>query len=361
MRAPARAAPTSLPVDTTPPHIDISELMPAVSAPIRHPVHVAVVRTGARGRPLHEPTPEWAEDLDGLPHNDDPHFGGVRDSELLEPLLTGELTKLKFNYGGSSLSYRADFDNGARAAFKPDQTNNQSTPRKEIAAYRINVLLGLDKVQPAIGRQFTERIIYKKLARYSRYLIPRMKDELVVEDKVVNGALSWWIPEIDHARIDGYTLDSTKGIGLWESYLKLGNEIPEESFDLLAQISKMLLFDFIINNPDRLTGGNCKASPDGATLYFMDNSLSFSPYKKGVYHARENFKRAQKFSRSLVRAVRAMTEDDVRAALEPDRDPFEYLLSDREIEAVMGRRAYALDYIDELINEYGESDVLAFP
>lgn len=361
MRAPVAAPSPTAAVDTTPPRIDISELPPAVSAPIREPIHVAVVRTDATGKQIREPTPEWAEDLDGLPVNDDPHFLGVRDTELLEPLLTGKLKKLKFNYGGSSLTYRADFDNGARAALKPDQTNNQSTPRKEIAAYRINLMLGLDKVQPAIGRQFTERIIYRKLARYSRYLIPRMKEELVAEDRVVNAVVSWWIPEIEHARIDDYKLDSRKGIWVWQSYLKLGNEIPEDNEDLLAQVSQMLLFDFIINNPDRLTGGNCKASPDGVTLYFMDNSLSFSPYKKGVWFARENFKRTQKFSRSLVRAVRAMTEEDVRAALDHDFAPFEYLLSDREIEAVMGRRDYALDYIDELIAEYGESDVMVFP
>ena len=319
------------------------------------------MRTDGSGKPLREPTPEWAEDLDGLPSNDDPHFAGVRDSELLAPLLSGELTMLKFNYGGSSISFRADFDNGARAAYKPDQINDQSTPRKEIAAYRINLLLGLDRVQPAIGREFTERIVYDNLHTYSRYLIPRMKDELIVEDRIIKGVLSWWIPEIDNARIAGHTLDSTKGIWLWQNYLKLGNEIPEKHMDLLGQIAQMLLFDFIINNPDRLTGGNAKASLDGVTLYFMDNSLSFSPYNKGVWNARENFKRTQKYSRSLVRAVRSMTEADVRGALDHDFAPFDFLLSDAEIDAVMGRRDYALQYIDDLIAEYGESSVLFFP
>src|SRR5687768_5121913 len=73
---------------------------------------------------------------------------GKSDSELLEPLGDGTVTKIKLNRGGTSLSLRLDFSNGTRAAFKPEQTFPQSDPRREIAAYRIDRLLGIGHVAP---------------------------------------------------------------------------------------------------------------------------------------------------------------------------------------------------------------------
>src|SRR5262245_23312788 len=66
------------------------------------------------------------------------HFIGIKDEVLIEPLRRAAVKRVKFNRGGSSISLRIDFEGGFRAAFKPDQTNEQTVPRKEIAAYRIN-------------------------------------------------------------------------------------------------------------------------------------------------------------------------------------------------------------------------------
>ncbi len=89
-------------------------------------------------------------------------FDGIEDELLLSPLRNSPISKIKFNRGGSSISLRIDFENGSRAAFKPRQTNYQTIPRKEIAAYRINRLLGLTSVPPAIGRKFRlERVAYR--------------------------------------------------------------------------------------------------------------------------------------------------------------------------------------------------------
>ena len=64
------------------------------------------------------------------------------DSELLDPLGDGTVTKIKLNRGGTSLSLRLDFSNGTRAAFKPEQTFLQSDPRREIARDRVVDLVG---------------------------------------------------------------------------------------------------------------------------------------------------------------------------------------------------------------------------
>src|SRR6185503_940660 len=82
-------------------------------------------------------------------------FLGMSDELLLDRLRTQPVTRLKLNHGGSSLSFRVDFADGSRAAWKPAQTNTQTIPRKEVAAYRINRLLGLNAVPPAVQRSIT--------------------------------------------------------------------------------------------------------------------------------------------------------------------------------------------------------------
>jgi hypothetical protein len=130
---------------------------------------------------------------------------------------------------------------------------------------------------------------------------------------------------------------------------------------MLAQISTMLLFDFLINNSDRWSGRNAQASEDGRTLYFMDNTLSFGDDRSGTSKVRGYLERSEKFSRSMVDAVRNFSEDEVREALSYDLGPFEELLSEEEIEALMSRRDYAVDFIDALIEKHGEEAVLEFP
>jgi hypothetical protein len=75
-------------------------------------------------------------------------FMGMEDDFLIARLRSQPIVRMKFNKGGSSLSFRVDFADGSRAAFKPAQTNLQTIPRREVAAYRINRLLGLARLRP---------------------------------------------------------------------------------------------------------------------------------------------------------------------------------------------------------------------
>lgn len=288
-------------------------------------------------------------------------FHGKPDGELLAPLRDAGIKKVKFNRGGSSVSLRIDFDNGARAAFKPVQKAPQTVPRREIAAYRINRLLGLSAVPPAIGRSFRFDDILSKIQNDSQVFVPRLEEEVRVKKGMVHGELSWWIPVIYKARVQKYEIDTTDGIVTWKRYLSVGKDMPEEDVIMLAQISSMVLFDFIINNPDRWSGANARVSKDRIKLYFMDNTMSFGDDPDGHRKSRIYLKRSQKFSKSLVHALRTLEASDVRAVIAHDRGPFEYLLADSEVEALMKRRDYALDYIDGLIAEHGEEAVLVFP
>lgn len=289
-------------------------------------------------------------------------FQGVDDEELLAPLREARVARVRFNRGGSSLSLRLDFENGARAAFKPDQTNLQSVPRKEVAAYRIDRMLGLGGVPPALARAFPREELVEKLDPSARREVGRLMTEAVVDgEEWIAGELSWWIPKIKDATIGGYRLDSVDGMVLWKRYLRAGAPVPPEEAHLLPQISKMVVFDFLTHNVDRWSGSNVKASADGRLLYFMDNTLSFGPEPTGNVKTRSYLSRVQKFSRHMVEALRALDERKLRDTMTTDTGPYETLLTDREIAAVLARRNYLLAYIDDLVRQHGEENVLVFP
>ncbi len=287
-------------------------------------------------------------------------FLGVADDVLLDPLRDSPIKKVKFNRGGSSISLRIDFENGARAAFKPQQTNSQSAPRREVVAYRINRLLGLSSVPPAIGRVFDVDDLLGKLHPESQYHRPRLLDEMIQRAGLVTGELSWWIPEIERGRVHGYEIDSMEGIVSWKRYLTVAAKVPKRDTALVSQISDMVLFDYIINNPDRWSGGNARVSEDQRVLYFMDNTMSFGDDMDGHSKARVYFQRCQKFSRSLVERLRALSESEILEVI-AEVEPFDHLLLDVEIVALLSRRDYAIAYIDRLIKRYGEAAILAFP
>ncbi len=288
-------------------------------------------------------------------------FMGVSDDMLLDPLRDSPVKIVKFNKGGSSISLRIEFENGARAAFKPRQLNLQSVPQREVVAFRLNRLLGLSSVPPAIGRAFTAADLIDHLHPESIGYRPRLQAEMVQENGLVVGELSWWIPVIDRGKVDGFDMDSMEGIVSWKRYLTVGADIPHDQLPLIAQISDMVLFDFLISNPDRWSGGNARVSADQKLLYFMDNTLSFGPSATGHPKARTYLERCQRFSRSTVAELRKLTESAVRKVLDVDIEPFELFLYDEEISALMSRRDHALEYIDSLIAVHGEDAVLAFP
>jgi Golgi casein kinase Fam20 len=288
-------------------------------------------------------------------------FAGQADEPLLAPLRTGKLVKVKFNRGGTSLSLRLDFDNGARAAFKPEQIFLHSNPRREIAAYRIDRLLGIGRVPPAIGRTFTVNELVAAVDQSQKFAAHRLHDEMIARRGVTKGEMSWWIPVLGDMYIGHNRIDSTDAIVQWRKWLKAGAEIPADRYALCEQLSAMALFDFLIDNTDRWSGNNARASEDGKFLYFMDNTLAFSKKPKGSHKSLLYLQRVQTFSRGLVARIRALKVEEVRAAIAHDVEPFDKLLTDQEIDAMMARRDELMKYVDGLIAQYGEEKVLVFP
>ena len=151
-------------------------------------------------------------------------------------------------------------------------------------------------------------------------------------------------------------------MALWSQDLQANAKIPDDARVLLAQLSTCILFDILIDNADRWSGNNTQMSPDGKTLFFMDNTLAFSPYTLGHNPNLGALYRIQVFPRALVGKLRALTLEQVTAAITTGDDgQLAPLLNANELRAIIARRDHVLEYIDKLIAQYGEDAVLALP
>ncbi|HEY6179636.1 MAG TPA: hypothetical protein VIX73_34515 [Kofleriaceae bacterium] len=287
---------------------------------------------------------------------------GAPDAELLAPLAATPLVRVKINHGGSSLSLRLDFASGARAAFKPMQIHPQSDPRREIAAFRIDRMLGIGHVAPAKSAAFSIDDMVAAADPTNRALTAtRIESEAIPRDGKLCGELSWWIPEIKRVRLGGHYIDEPDGESLWAESLQAGAAIPGELRPMLAQIATVIVFDVLIDNSDRWSGNNTQGSTDDRVLYFMDNTLAFSQYTLGHATNLSRLYRIQVFPRGLIGKLRVLTGEAITAALGHADDVLGPLLSEAELRAMLSRRDHLLEYVDGLIAELGEDAVLALP
>ncbi len=279
-------------------------------------------------------------------------FLGMKDELLIDRMKVGEIVQAKLNKGGSSISFRLDFADGSRAAFKPEQTNPQTVPRKELAAYRLNRLLGLNHVPPATARTVHKDELLGRLPPDAQFGVQRiMAETLFDEEGFTRGEVSYWIPVI----LDSH-LDTTDNVLTWWKWMTVGEEIPADKVDLMAQLSDLLLFDLLTNNSDRFSGGNLMTSKDGRVLFFMDNTFGFQVEPEGHVRCRTYLSRCQKFGKKLVEALRRLDLPSLRLALEAEPGA----LGDAEMRSVLARRDVALRYVDGLVTQNGEDKVLVF-
>ncbi len=287
---------------------------------------------------------------------------GLPDEMLLAPLAATRVIGVKLNHGGTSLSLRLDFASGARASFKPQQIHPQSDPRREIAAYRIDRMLGIGHVPPAKSATFLVAELVAAAAPDARtYTEQRIGAEALAHDGKVAGEVSWWIPQITDMMIGSHRVDEPLGMAEWVPLMQAGTPTPPELAPLVSQLSTVIVFDVLIDNADRWTGNNTKCSPDQHVLFFMDNTLSFTNFSFGHQSNLIPLQRISKFSKTLVTRLRTLTYASIMQALAVPDDPLAPLLEPAEIRALLARRDHLLGYIDALSAELGENAVLSLP
>jgi hypothetical protein len=184
----------------------------------------------------------------------------------------------------------------------------------EIAAYRLDKLLGLNMIPPTVEREFEGQ----------------------------KGSFQLWV------------LTEFSLLDVMEQGIPLPDKNPEATvFNRGKYLTRA--FDSLIANEDR-TQQNIRYTKDWRTI-LIDHSRSFrskKKYRKKLLYGKNGSKEKQLFRqlpRTFVEKVKALDFDKIKKAAGP-------YLTDDEISAVLDRKKLLLAEIKEMIEEMGQDNVL---
>lgn len=184
----------------------------------------------------------------------------------------------------------------------------------EIAAYRMDKLLGLNMIPPTVEREFEGK----------------------------KGSLQMWI-------VTEFSL-----LDIMEQSIPLPDKNPEATvFNRGKYLARA--FDSLIANDDR-TQQNVRYTKDWRVI-LIDHSRSFrskKKYQKRLLYGKKGSKEKQLFRqlpRLFVEKIKALNFDTIKNAVSS-------YLTDEEIAAVLARKKLLLAEIEEMINEVGQDKVL---
>ena len=287
-------------------------------------------------------------------------FLGMDDNAQLARICRAPIERIERNRGGSTLSFRVWLAGGQRALFKPQQRAEVANFRAELASFRLSRLLDLHRTPPACGR-LVHRDLLQRAADTSgdTAFSQRVMTELLGRSEEVPGAMLFWVPG---------ALEPVPGVERYAQLLDITRPLLPADVSLAAELSALLLFDFLEDNVDRWSGGNIlrpRAAPGepSAPMLFMDNGASFSALNGGL-GARPSDQAArldhvQRFSPSLLRSLRSLTAASLQSAVA--EDALGPSLSEAQIQAVLTRRDRIVAHVDEVAAAHPQADVFSFP
>lgn len=307
-----------------------------------------------------------AVDAEPLAISGSPSFPpGTFDHDALLEALRGTATRQFKPTGTSALVFRTRLRSEHSLAFKPRTRTHRDGWQREIAAYRIGRVIGLDNVSPATARnvpawEIRDRI-HPDFAGGETWrdlyatLVPEPTDQ-------VPGAAIYWVPELTDLG-----LDRGRGLAEWRAWLaQEGPSCPEDRRALCRDLSNMVVFDYLVANWDRFSGGNVQglASTEvGPRVIVRDHDVTLASSIPRELHdrIRERLGWTERFSRGVIDAVRRLDREAIEAALatEPAHATAP-LLTPAAIDGVLERRATLISYVGALVDRYGEDAVFAF-
>ena len=300
-------------------------------------------------------------------------FLGEDDAPILEVLARSEITAIERGMGGRSLAFRVTFADGSRGYFKPAQTFSGSHFYAEIASYHLDRALGLGRAPVTIGRRLPWRQLREVAGDDARVA------EVILDRNHVCGSLSHWVEEplvrlrlglgweawarfapplaispFQRARV--YATEAAGGTVLQDaSETRRASEMPDTS-DRAAELSDLVLFDYLTENIDRWGGDytNVRTRGEGGPLVYLDNAAGFI----GASHASPSFMDArlrsiQRFRRRTIEAIRALDIDALRARVEADACA--PILDDQRYAQLDERRVALLAHVERMIAEHGDA------
>lgn len=241
--------------------------------------------------------------------------------------------------GHTSVVFEVKLQTGERSVFKPSSKRGPHRYKGEIAAYRLGRALGIPNVPPAFFRTFSYPVLATALAN------DLFNREAVAPNNEVKGAIMPWIEKLEFL-----PLEQEPKLSAWRASLK--KDAPADDESLAAQISTMIVFDWLTGNWDRWSGGNVGWSERDHRVLFVDNDGAFfeNPPKDGLVRSQRYLGGIEKFSKSFVASVRALDREALAKAIGDETDGVP-LLSNKALDGVESRRQTFLAQVrdDQLV------------
>ncbi|MDI7269800.1 MAG: hypothetical protein QME96_17560, partial [Myxococcota bacterium] len=274
-------------------------------------------------------------------------FLGGDDDAVLEVICDSRPIRWEMNRGGTTIHFRAHFEGGSSALFKPEQAAAHSKWQAEVATYRLSRFLGIHRVPPSCEVEARREDLTSAEGVTAAFRTRLEAEVPVAQDGAVRGMMMYWVP---HLHYDEIALE-----GDWREWLEAGARIPPGRLDDAAALSDLLLLDWLALNPDRWTGGNVRrAGSTRGPLVFIDNAAGFgSSAWVSPATVWSRFRITLRFRRGTVEALRRATDESLHDLLGD-------ILTADQREALGQRRDEALRRIDWLIERLGADKVLFF-
>lgn len=272
-------------------------------------------------------------------------FNNLAEEVILDAIRAGRVLSRR-PVGSTSVNYACDLAGDIDMAFKPKSSSHGEAFLSEIAAFRLNRMLGLNRVPPACSRTMPRGSLR----------LPRETPVIAERDGSVRGAAIYWCPVLRDSRID-----QERERNRWTSWLRARGTIAEGDRARAEEISTLIAFDTLTGNWDRWSGQNVPMDSAGHLVY-LDNNGGFSePWGDRMMSASlRNLRQVQRFSRSVIERARAFTDASIRAEMALDGDPAHPPLSPTQITSLLRRRDALISYVDDLVRRHGADNVLSF-
>lgn len=261
--------------------------------------------------------------------------------------------------GTTTISFQLQLEGPIDAAFRPESRNQPRGWLNEIAAFRVAELLDLDNVPPTVATVIDRQ-------RLRRHIDPQFDGDvdelfgwLVFSPQGLRGSASYWVPNLERTS----DLDSAAGILRWSAWLEAGAEIPTESRVIARDLSNMAMFDFLIANVDRMSGGNLRTVTNEGVrrVVIRDHNLAFSarPSDANMERVLTELRRTQTFSRHTYDRLVAIDRAALTSAMADEIAG--HLVDETQMRALLDRREALLSYVAALVEMYGQDAIFVFP
>jgi hypothetical protein len=308
-------------------------------------------------------------------------FFGAADGPLRQALSREAPMRIEKGRGGRSLGFKITLESGRKAYFKGEQSFSAANWFGEVAAFHLDRMLGFGRVPTVISRQFPWSRLEPAAGKDSR------KGEMIIRNGQVRGAFVAWVDEgvkpLTH--IDGWErwirvrfwpstaitpfqrpsawkweLDQVRRKGneyrSKEERLRRRNLKPEpDTEDRRAEMSDLIVFDYLTRNIDRWGGdnGNVLVRSDTRALVFLDNGAGFEPGDAQPTLMDARLHVLQRFRRSTIEAIRAF--DIKRFEQRLAEEPVQPVLNREQLNGLEQRRKSLLAWVAEMEAEHGEA------